>query len=1045
MQGLGGQSGYGCEPDYLDHPGTEALGGAEPSSSHLLCSNKGQEGIPHRELKLRHIQPLVVDHLERLKQIRQVILDIDLPLSDNYCIVQLHKQVLSDLDESLLGSSLGEKRVPDSLQRFISDLVFEFMYPSNLPLLQKLANLGLGLNKSQELYYIPAIPFGLLFQFLENSGSEITRKILLNNIECLILKADPAYLALLEQHFTKEEIQKAAVEVMKCEGMYLMHMVKHNPEYRLPESLGLCLLPALFVSLKERLSASPASDDHFLPVRQLLSSKPLLDQLAVLEVNIANHPDLIQAELDKLPEADREKLLTCAFILGQGKLFDKLASTLTGPINDILCQQSRNGTNILHLMASALSEVENRSILYVHALTVYSPDYDRLFALVPAERLANQQNRFGYTPLELLYRHNSWSLAASPMEVDLNRARERRRQLLRFSGHPPVFRTMQALLEGGMPRNCNWFREFLALYNHPALGVAIPPHTLKPMDCTDSLCGQLRYKPAEWEERSLGKVVEFLRLHPRALQDEQQALQLMLEIQSEGLPLEYQALVLKKLTPAVQKYILDDSRLTTADSDSLFVEPDFKMFYNKVHLYPWHLIGLSLDCGSALKTEETFTVPLMQAVKCHQGLCQQDGLPELPRQWEQEFLTSQNIEPYGRSLAFPSGEVSCGYRRFKFLKQQPGVTEKWEDFIREQPHLAFFREHRSTLGLESALIKPRGVFRLPNAQEKLRQCGLPEEMLSGIAFAGDGSACLQVFDDDDNTRLYHHYSYQTSGEEGLSVEASLAGIRLFARDGGRLLRQGFQPPDALSCFHNSADGRGWSPTPFYGGQDVPGTLGEWNALDYPNIAPTPVGMRDLADVRSFQEVTSTCFGMGKNFDASRPEIQGQVRVTELGKVFYGLVINWLRVRHDTHTLDYQNADHMRQLASELVAIAADLFGTAFGMEPEAMKQHIEQAFPEEALRRAVSECGYWCDPTYRYVHDIRSYRFPDEIYPGQLDHGFNIYLGSNTKKLTDEGLRRSTKARGANLGVDNGTMPLCHLDSLLWFCVLAGWKADIKA
>lgn len=185
-----------------------------------------------------------------------------------------------------------------------------------------------------------------------------------------------------------------------------------------------------------------------------------------------------------------------------------------------------------------------------------------------------------------------------------------------------------------------------------------------------------------------------------------------------------------------------------------------------------------------------------------------------------------------------------------------------------------------------------------------------------------------------NTSLYHHYPYETDGVEGLSVAASFEGIRLFARDAGRLWQHHFQAPDSLSAFHNTADQRAWIPTPYFGGQSSPGTLGAWNAQDYPNIAPAPVGMRDWADIRAFSEHTKTNFGLRSGFNASSPDIQKQIKVTELGKTFYGLVINWLRVRHDTGDLDYKNPEQMSQLTGELATIAADLFGNAFGMDPD---------------------------------------------------------------------------------------------------------------
>ena len=68
---------------------------------------------------------------------------------------------------------------------------------------------------------------------------------------------------------------------------------------------------------------------------------------------------------------------------------------------------------------------------------------------------------------------------------------------------------------------------------------------------------------------------------------------------------------------------------------------------------------------------------------------------------------------------------------------------------------------------------------------------------------------------------------------------------------------------------------------------------------------------------------------------------------------------------------------MNQLQEELVTIAADLIGSAYGMKPEAMKAKIRRKFPPESLTCAALECGYWSDPNVRYVQDIKSGRCPD--------------------------------------------------------------------
>ena len=1018
-----------CRQDDSDIPPLKKTAGLKP------LQRQGSEDLSDLKLSDRDIQSLSEAKRKRFGAIRKAIANIDMPYDKMY-IIEKAGQAISDLDKILDGNSIAESFCPESVNTVVSTLVETYHCPNQNEVLQALADCGLGLNQNQHFCNLP--PPLILGQLLGNTDNQAAREILLYiyNFTFLILSGTYGYMTLLKAYLTEEEIEKGAQETFIQIKHNASYFEDFNSSYRFPDNAAPCLLRALFNSLHPVIT-QPVLPDNLgrspQEITRILHTKLVLVQLCLLENHSREHKQLILAELQKLPQFYRERLLCCAFALGQGQLFGLLKDTLEDAPYTILQRQCGEEGNILHLLASVISDTDATSMIfnYNRALIAYSPNYDRLMPFVPAKELANQRNNAGVLPLTLLYQNNRVKfISQNIMGADNNLIVARRDCLLKFSNPDTIESCIYAcFLNHEVDFSALWFREFLLLYRRlQAAGKTIHV-TLEERNNTFYV-GKGEILP----------ILYFFLEHPDVLQDKEVTQQLMLLMEKEEKHLKYQAQVLRVVSPDIQNYLLG-CRLSTQDGwNKLFIDRHFKLYYHahERHLYPWHLLGLGTIFENHFSSNPPLATTFLQAVSNYQADHQKSAVPNLPASWERELLTSAEVIPYGRSLACPSQEVSEGYRRFKFLKKQPGATEDWMSFIREQPHLDFFRQHRDSLGLESALLKPKGIYRLTDACQKLGAIGLPDLTLSSIAIEPDGSAYVQVFDDGKDTKLYHRYPYNTQGEKGLSVNASFKGLRLFARDAGRLVPAGFQAPDALPAFHNLETKRVWSSTPFFGGGETPGILEEWSAQDYPNIAPAPVGMRDWADGKAFREYTSTNFGRTVWFDATSPEIQSQLKVSELGKAFYGLVINWLRVRHDTDCLDYKNKQHMSELAEELVLIASDLFGTAHGMEPSELATRIRQWFPAEALSRATLECGYWCDPNFRYVDDIKSCRFPTEIYPDHPDGDlYNGSLEANRAFLTDQGLRYSSKTKGPNLGVSVGTLPLCHLDSLFWFCILA--------
>ncbi|WP_257276271.1 hypothetical protein, partial [Endozoicomonas sp. SESOKO4] len=889
----------------LHLPGwTEPETVVSPPASTLCLSNQTARsgGLSGYSLQQRHITSTRDQRREWISHVQDALGKIDVPFGNKKFqkFVENAQYDLNRMSHNRPGED--EKLYLQSLQKLVNYLAEEPGLPENTSVLQTLADLGLGLEGVSMNYKIQ-IPSQLLKQLFANTRLETVQKILDKDAKRMMFQADPGFMEILETYLPRMYLKEVAHELLSELKKHHIFLEQLNKSLRLSEGSAPYLITAIFESLGIRHGNPEASQDFLQGITTALASEFFTFQLSTLEVNLQRHEKLILKELKKLDDKEREQLLVSAFVLGQWELFKRL---LAGSSPTILGHQFNNGGNILHLMVTALPSMKaHGEVCNSSWLKAYTPRYDELFQYLPAGTLANQQDNSGATPLLLLYRHHCEQLASASISKaeDCQLARAQRSALLKLTASEHLMSCMQNHLDGKFPLNVNWFAEFLQLFK------SLPPSTFKAISLRSAECSYhdyLRNKPSTRATRLLQPVINYFELHPDVLRDEQQTLKLIRLIHQKGLPVEYSAQVLRVVTPGIQKKLLGHLSATPDDRDSLFIERCYDVIYKGKRYYPWHLIGLGVGAGCVLNPDRFYCERFLHEVAEFGRKHPKETVPEMSGLWEAELINSRNIEIYGRSLAFPSTEVPQGYRRFKFLKQQTGSTENWHDFIREQPQLDFFRNHKDQLGLESALLKPRGIYRLPHALDKLKACQLPDETLASIALEPDGSALLQVFDDEKNTRLYHHYPYETEGVAGLSEQASFEGLRLFARDAGRLWQHNFQAPDTLSSFHDTAEGRTWVPTPFFGSQTVPGTMGEWNAQDYPNIAPAPVGMRDWADVRSFAEQTSYSFGSTTSYFITHCERQDELRITELGKAFYGLVINWLRVRHDVDCLDYRN-------------------------------------------------------------------------------------------------------------------------------------------
>ena len=509
----------------------------------------------------------------------------------------------------------------------------------------------------------------------------------------------------------------------------------------------------------------------------------------------------------------------------------------------------------------------------------------------------------------------------------------------------------------------------------------------------------------------------------------------------------FQAVTLLAMEPQIRLELLAIWRENPQRMASLFIDRNFSLAQH--YTGPWLPFLAIMQHDLPEPVDTTAAVKLERYVEEYSERMGEQTIPDFPPDLMELWQNTEKLDMYGRSIRpgqkrkhLPGTEGDSARNiRLKFRKKDLD-PEPWEDFIREQAVLSFAGSPKTAIPLESRLLQAGGVYRLPKARDILsRTCYLPGEfrkpLEESVHINPDGSASVQVLEDSPGTEHYHHYPYLIDPDSGLTRESAFEGIRLYCRDSGKLWRTGIKSPDALGVYHNQAGSTPWNPLPAYALRReslfCTSSLCSWNR-QIPDIAHAPAGMRDYQGVIAMGKLPDGIYGE-RRLDWSDPLDMRRARLIELGKQFYGVTLNWLRVRHDRNELDHQNSGHLKTLCSEMVTLYADLFSSAFDGDVSVWKNSLMNVLPAGTLQQAARECLYWCSPQHPYVADIRSGRFPSEVYPGHNHSDLEI----QQHDLYEDGFKSHPDATGSNLGQTGwGNMTLHHLAAIFWFGVMEG-------
>ncbi|MCL6269471.1 hypothetical protein M3P05_05895 [Sansalvadorimonas sp. 2012CJ34-2] len=383
--------------------------------------------------------------------------------------------------------------------------------------------------------------------------------------------------------------------------------------------------------------------------------------------------------------------------------------------------------------------------------------------------------------------------------------------------------------------------------------------------------------------------------------------------------------------------------------------------------------------------------------------------------------------------------------------------------------------------IESKIPEVLGVFAIPNLPDFLHKSGFPEDeinryfdqllkhngaiehlmveqgwtrgkienqwlkILFGIRYGTHSIAeldetirqvILNAFKSTDAllTRIPPPLEYERYVYDGETEESIVEGLRLFARDYGRLWKNNVMGPDALSAYHDaSAARRAYLFAPTLRAHHSVGTVDRWadTSTNYPNIGPAPVGMRDAGDTMLLRE---------KRLPTEHPYIKygrphtltelNDVRIEALAKTAWGTIL--LFGRSFKEILDHNNPERVTWTKMIITELLADLFTESFSL-PRSQWLRIMNEF--DLVGQVAREMNYWMAFPSSYVEDTRNGYIPASVYPNWRANR-HIPPYDHPNYLTDEGFMQGGDS--PHLGGRNGRNSLLSLDALLMRMITTG-------
>lgn len=425
-----------------------------------------------------------------------------------------------------------------------------------------------------------------------------------------------------------------------------------------------------------------------------------------------------------------------------------------------------------------------------------------------------------------------------------------------------------------------------------------------------------------------------------------------------------------------------------------------------------------------------------------------DTLPALPDDMLKPFLApNSEVGVYGRSLFTQLGDSEC--LRLKLRKRTADSVEPLVELTREAGVLAFLREQQEQfrssdqghgLDIRSRLPEPKGNFRILEPDALLSRPATKNARLAANVTRTEATGSLPAYvfmtaPDE----LYHRYVHEREGTPGLSRDNALKGLRLAAHDIGVLFRNGFSVDNALPIYHNRtlSDTRKYQTLNQLAGYRSQGALMDWNgkATEYPNISPSPVGLRDFAEIRRHDELSP-------RHNQLYPEC---APLMVLGNNMLALELLLARTLQSEFSSRDPEAFRVKaeEVKEELLTLYTTLFGEAFNMpEGSVARQRLRSLLQAEGVAdQAAREMVYWCETGDHpgWVDDVKNRRVPAWVYPCPDEQIIkDVKSREEYALLKPKGFMCSTHNPDLNLGKENGLFPLVQSSCMKTLAIAAG-------
>ena len=415
------------------------------------------------------------------------------------------------------------------------------------------------------------------------------------------------------------------------------------------------------------------------------------------------------------------------------------------------------------------------------------------------------------------------------------------------------------------------------------------------------------------------------------------------------------------------------------------------------------------------------------------------GLPKIPSEIKSNIAASFNqctginavVDDSSEDLALATPKTTAFGRVLltkgaenKYLKVQ-SQTETDRDFRRGYERLNLLHKLKHDLDHESFVPNPIKLRRVCSSHDLLEATGASFNDKEIFKQKVKKGSCLAMEFTTPNDISYEEYVYDVKNDT-----SAMDALHIYAKDYGRLWKNGLLPPPCLSAFHDvDCDRKHGMLAPFLN-LKCEGSIERWNGLatDFPNIGGEKMGMRDKVDILLPSEKSQNYFSK-QIINPECLEDRNKIRLEELAKAAQGLCLQY--ARRFNHRFNHKSPENIEAIKKDIGSLLLDLFTHALPLSRDECKTLMEG---HDLLNQCCREMSYWLAKDVPYVSDLRKAEINRLVYP-HLPIGMQgcVLPKKQLDFLTTSGFyddKRDLPGE-CQLGSGSGRMPLIALNALV--------------